>query len=190
MSRRPWSVIAALGVFGLSACDNMSHQENVRAYEPSKFFADGASARLPPPHTVARDDPAPADPVATGRRGDEWARTLPLPLSRPLLERGAQRYAIFCVECHGADGYGRGVVVLRGFPAPPSFHDARSRAEPVGEVFAAISDGTGRMYGFADRITPPDRWAIVAYVLALQRSQHATLADVPEPERQVLASTP
>lgn len=179
--------LGALLVWGaLAGCDNMQHQENVRPYEPSKFFADGASARTPPPQTVARGDPAPGDPVADGRRGGAWAADFPLPLTHGLLERGAGRYAIYCAECHGADGYGQGIVVRRGFPAPASFHTAAARAEPVGQIFDVIGRGSGVMYGFADRIAPADRWAIVAYLRALQRSQHAALADVPAAERRRL----
>jgi len=178
----PW-VLAALAVAG---CDNMQHQENVRAYEPSTFFADGASARTPPGHTVSRDDRAPDDPVAHGRRGGAWATRVPLPFTRAFVERGGQRYAIYCAECHGADGYGQGIVVRRGFPAPPSFHGPRERDEPVGRMFEVISLGQGVMYGFGDRITPPDRWAIVAYIRALQKSQDATVADLSPDERRRL----
>jgi mono/diheme cytochrome c family protein len=175
----PW----VLAAFAAAGCDNMQHQENVRAYEPSKFFADGASARKPPAHAVSRDDPAPDDPVAHGRLGGAWATTIPLPVTRTLVERGGQRYAIYCAQCHGADGYGLGIVVRRGFPAPPSFHGPRERGEPAGRVFEVVSSGQGVMYGFADRIVPADRWAIVAYIRALQRSQDATVADVPPGER-------
>jgi mono/diheme cytochrome c family protein len=178
----PW-LLAALSVSG---CDNMQHQENVRADEPSAFFADGASVRTPPGHTVSRADPAPDDPVAHGRRGGGWAATIPLPITRAFVERGGQRYAIYCAECHGADGYGQGIVVRRGFPAPPSFHGPRERDEPPGRVFEVVSRGQGVMYGFADRIIPSDRWAIVAYIRALQRSQHATVADLPPDERRRL----
>jgi cytochrome c1 len=175
----PW-LLAALATAG---CDNMQHQENVRAYEPSTFFTDGASARTPPPHTVSREYPEPGDPVAHGRRGSTWATALPLPVTRAFIERGGQRYAVYCAECHGADGYGQGIVVRRGFPAPPSFHGSRERGEPAGKLFEVISQGQGVMYGFGDRIAPPDRWAIVAYIRALQKSQDATVADVPPDER-------
>jgi mono/diheme cytochrome c family protein len=178
----PW-VLAALAAAG---CDNMQHQENVRAYEPSKFFADGASARTPPAHAVSRDDPAPDDPVAHGRLGGAWATAIPLRITRALVERGRQRYGIYCAECHGADGYGQGIVVRRGFPAPPSFHGPRERGEPAGQVFEVLSRGQGVMYGYADRIVPADRWAIVAYIRALQRSQNATVADLPPGERRRL----
>jgi mono/diheme cytochrome c family protein len=164
----------------------MQHQENVRAYEPSKLFADGASARTPPRHTVSRDDPAPDDSVAHGRLGGAWATTVPLAITRTFVERGGQRYAIYCAECHGADGYGQGIVVRCGFPAPASFHGPRERDEPVGQMFEVISSGQGVMYGFGDRISPPDRWAIVAYIRALQKSQDATVADLSPDERRRL----
>jgi mono/diheme cytochrome c family protein len=170
----------------LAGCDNMQHQENARAYDPSKFFADGASARMPPAHTVARGDTGPDDPLGNGRIRGAWVAAFPVPLTRAMVERGGERYAIFCGECHGADGYGKGIVVRRGFPQPPSFHDASERAQPVGSVFDAVSRGRGIMYGFADRITATDRWAIVAYVRALQKSQAATLDDVPADERAAL----
>jgi mono/diheme cytochrome c family protein len=175
------------GVLGavllVAGCDNMQHQENVRADEPSKFFADGTSARLPPAHTVAQADLAPDDPLGQASLEGAWVQAFPVPVTRQLIERGGERYGIYCAECHGADGYGQGIVVRRGFPAPPSFHEARDRAEPAGQVFEAISHGYGIMYGFADRISPRDRWAIVAYIRALQKTQHATLAEVPAAER-------
>ncbi len=111
-----------------------------------------------------------------------------MPVTRALIERGGERYGIYCSECHGADGYGQGIVVRRGFPAPPSFHEPRDRGEPVGRLYEAIAQGYGIMYGFGDRITPRDRWAIVAYIRALQKTQDAALADVPAAERGRLGS--
>jgi cytochrome c553 len=178
---RAWPFV--LAAFAAAGCDNMQHQENVRAYQPTKFFADGSSARTPPAHTVARDDPAPNDPVAHGDLGGAWSRNIPLPVTRSFVERGGKRFAIFCAECHGADGYGQGIVVRRGFPAPPSFHGARERGEPAGWMFEVISKGHGVMYGYADRIVPADRWAIVAYIRALQKSQDATVAELSPAER-------
>jgi len=181
----PWILGATLLVAG---CDNMQHQENVRADEPSKFFADGASDRLPPPHTVAQADLAPDDPLGQASAGGAWVAGFPVAVTRELIERGGERYGIYCAECHGADGYGQGIVVRRGFPAPPSFHRARDRAEPAGQVFEAISHGDGIMYGFADRIAARDRWAIVAYIRALQKTKDARLAEVPAAERRRLES--
>jgi mono/diheme cytochrome c family protein len=182
---RAKAMLAAVAL-GLCACDNMQHQRNSRADDPSAFFLDGASARVPPPHTVPRGGPIPGDPLAEGGMGGAWQTAIPLSVDRALLERGRDRYAIFCSDCHGADGYGRGIIVLRGFPAPRSFHEPASRAEAAGKMFEAISRGSGAMYGFGDRIAARDRWALVAYIRALQRSQNATLADVPVSEREGL----
>lgn len=184
---RPWAVAAAaLVLAALAACDNMKHQENVRAFEPSAQFADGSSARLPPAHTVARGEPDPEDPVSSGRRGGEWEIGFPIPLTRQLVTRGGERFQIFCADCHGEDGYGLGIVVRRGFPRPASFHDRRVRDEPAGLLFDAITHGHGVMYGFADRIGQDDRWAIVAYIRALQKSQDTPLAVLTVEERMKL----
>ena len=180
----------ALGLLlaGLAGCDNMQHQDYVRPYEASVHFADGASARLPPAHTVARGAPAPDDPVVTGKRAGILLTEIPVPLTRDLLERGRERFGIFCAACHGGDGYGQGIVVRRGFPAPPSLHEARLRVAPVGHLFEVITLGTGRMYPQAAQLEPRDRWAIIAYLRALQRSQHATLADLPAGRRPRLSA--
>lgn len=183
------ALAALLLMAGLTGCDNLQHQENVRPFEASTHFADGASARHPPAHTVARGTPPPDDPVATGRKDGVLLTDIPLPLTRDLLERGRERFDVFCAPCHGEDGFGRGIVVRRGFPAPPSYQETWLLKAPAGHFFGVITHGIGRMYSLADRIEPRDRWAIVAYVRALQRSQHATLDDVPSPERQRL-STP
>jgi mono/diheme cytochrome c family protein len=187
MTRRVPILFLGAGLLVLAACDNMQHQENVRAFDPSPHFANGASARNPPAHTLAREDLAPGDPVATGRQSSGWVVGYPVPLSRALLERGRQRFGIFCADCHGADGFGAGIVVRRGFPPPRPLADARLRLEPNGRIFDAISHGSGMMYGFADRITPPDRWAIVAYVRALQLSQRAQVADLTTAEHRELS---
>jgi mono/diheme cytochrome c family protein len=182
------NTLAILGAAMLchGGCDNMQHQQNSRAGDPSPFFADGSSARVPPPHTIPHGTSPSFDPRLGGDHGGAWQTSFPLTVDRALIERGRDRYAIFCADCHGADGYGRGIVVLRGFPAPRSFHDAEVRAKPAGEMFESISRGSGIMYGFGDRIAPQDRWALVAFIRALQRSQNATLADVPALERERL----
>jgi len=179
---------SALACLGLASCDNMQHQENVRAFESSRFFADGSSARTPPARTVSRAAPGPDDPLATGMRGGQWLQEFPMTLNRDFVVRGGERYTIFCADCHGADGGGRGIVVAGGFPQPRSFHDETIRREPEGSLFAAIGQGRGVMYGFADRILPSDRWAIVAYIRALQKSRDARLADVPMAERKLLSA--
>jgi mono/diheme cytochrome c family protein len=169
----------------MSGCDNMKHQSHSEPMDSARQFANGTSARTPPAHTVPQGLPYTAA-EASGEKDGQRLTELPIPLTAALLSRGRDRYAIYCSMCHGDDGYGQGIVVERGFPAPESFHSARLRAAPAGELYQAISRGSGVMYPLADRIDVADRWAIVAYLRALQLSQHAALQDVPEPERAAL----
>jgi mono/diheme cytochrome c family protein len=169
----------------LASCDNMKHQSHSTPLDSSDQFADGTSARTPPAHTRPAG-PALAAAVEEGVVNGKPISAVPLPLSQKLLERGRDQYTVYCSVCHGDDGYGGGIVVVRGFPPPPSFHDARLRSAPAGQLYRAIALGFGKMYPLADRIAVADRWAIVAYIRALQRSQHATIADVPEGERAAL----
>ena len=107
-------------------------------------------------------------------------------MTREDLERGRQRYNIYCTPCHAYDGSGDGMIVQRGFPQPPSYHIDRLRQAPVGHFYQVMTDGFGSMYSYAARIEPEDRWRIAAYIRALQLSQHATIEDVPEVERPKL----
>jgi len=182
---RPWRWALGLAMAAWGGCDNMKHQANLRPYDPSVHFADGASARPPPAHAVP-SGPRPSEAFLTGRRAGQWIADLPVATTRALLERGRERYNIDCAVCHGEDGYGQGIVIRRGFPAPPSLHDAALRAAPAGRLYEAIVRGYGAMYPAADRVAPADRWAIVAYIQALQLSQHASLADLPAEERALL----
>jgi mono/diheme cytochrome c family protein len=117
------------------------------------------------------------------------ADTFPFPVTRATLDRGRQRYNIYCMPCHGLAGYGDGMVVQRGFSPPPSFHNDRLRQAPVGHFVDVITNGYGAMYSYAARVGPADRWAITAYIRALQLSQHASVADVPPDELQKLQGT-
>jgi cytochrome c len=110
----------------------------------------------------------------------------PFPITHEDLERGRQRYNIYCTPCHDYTGSGRGMIVQRGFPTPPSYHIDRLRQAPVGHFFDVMTNGYGSMYSYASRIEPEDRWRIAAYIRALQLSQHASLQDVPDSERQKL----
>jgi mono/diheme cytochrome c family protein len=178
---RPSSFAIAPIVLGLAlaaaGCDNMKHQPNSRPYDPSTYFSNGASARLPPAHTVP-SGPRPDDAFLTGASQGRWLASAPVPITRQILQRGRERFNINCAVCHGEDGYGRGIVVRRGFPAPPSFHSDALRALPAGQIYDVITRGYGAMYPAADRVAPADRWAIVLYIRALQLSQHATVAEV------------
>lgn len=172
--------ILLLGCALPAGCDNMQHQGARRISEDTP--------RPAPAHAVARGAPLASDPFETG-----WCDGVPLArnprlVTAELLARGRERFDIHCAACHGRDGYGTGIVVRRGFPAPPSFHIERLRGAPDGRLFDAITRGSGVMLPCADRVTPADRWAIVAYIRALQLSQHATLADAPPAERARLLS--
>jgi len=169
---------------------DMARQPYYRPMEPSDFFADGRSARPAIPGVVpwGRDSVTtrPDDSFIranellwTGKIGGKDAERFPLAITRPLFDRGRQQFDIYCAPCHGRTGEGDGIVVRRGFQRPPSYYDPRLVAAPVGHFFDVISNGFGAMYSQADRIAVEDRWAIVAYIRALQLSQHATPADVP-----------
>jgi mono/diheme cytochrome c family protein len=150
----------------------MAEMPRYEAYEASPLFADGAAARPRVTGTVSReDDRAP--------RPDR----MPYAVDAALLERGRERYGIFCAPCHSVAGDGDGIVVRRGFPAPPSFHQDALRTAPDAHFYDVITNGYGAMYPYADRVPAADRWAIVAYVRVLQLSRHAEVAALPEPLR-------
>jgi len=136
---------------------------------------------------VARGELRLDEHLYTGKVNGQLATTFPFPITRQDLERGRERYGIYCTPCHDATGTGRGIIVMRGFPQPPpSYHIDRLREAPVGHFFDVITNGLGNMYSYASRIPPEDRWRIVAYVRALQLSQSATMNDVPAAEREKL----
>lgn len=162
----------------LSACDEMSHQPRYDSYEESGLFADGKSLQAPPAGTVARD--------AIARR--KTLETRP-PMTEALLARGRDRFAIYCTPCHDLSGYGEGVVPSRGFPKPPSFHSDRLREASARYFVEVITHGHGAMYSYSDRVEPGDRWAIAAYIRALQLSQNAPAALLTKKERDRLKKT-
>jgi mono/diheme cytochrome c family protein len=160
-----------------AACtrSNMDSQPKYHEYEEGGLFDNGRVLQAPVEGTVARDDIARA---AEAR--DKPAVTM------QLLARGRDEFNVFCAPCHDRTGSGNGVVVQRGMPQPPSLHEARLRDADDQHFFDVIANGYGVMYGYGDRVRPRDRWAIVAYVRALQLSQHAALSDVPAEERAQL----
>jgi mono/diheme cytochrome c family protein len=161
----------------------MGDQPRYEAYEASDFFPDGAAMRPLPAHTVARGHLQADDIFFTGMRNGKLVAEIPGQITTAMIERGRERFNIHCAVCHGLSGAGDGMIVQRGFPTPPSFHGDRLRAAPAGHFFDVITRGYGVMYPYASRVPPEDRWAIVAYVRAIQLSQNATLADVPATER-------
>ena len=165
---------------------DMQDQPKARPLRPSAFFPDGRSERPLVLGTVARER-ATADPVvATGKQAGDFVREAPIPVTPALLARGRERYDIYCSPCHDRVGTGAGMIVQRGYRRPPSFHDDRLRGVASGYIFDVIGRGFGVMPSYAVQVPVPDRWAITTYIRALQRSQNATLADVPAAERATL----
>ncbi len=159
----------------------MHDQPRLEPQENSDFYADRRVPRRPVPGTVARgelkrDD----DPFYTGRLSGKFIDHLPMEPDRALLNRGQERYNIYCTPCHDYVGEGRGMVVRRGFSPPPSFHSPRMLALPLGHYFDVMTNGFGIMYSYAATVKPRDRWAIAAYIRALQLSQNAKLSDAPD----------
>jgi mono/diheme cytochrome c family protein len=173
-----------------AGCPNMDKQSNYRPLEPAPFFEGKTTARPIPAFTVARYSARAEAAVSAARVNGALVQDVPVPVTLALLQRGRERFTIYCAVCHGDDGYGEGIIVRRGFPRPPSYHEQRLLDAPAAHFFEVITNGYGAMYSYADRVAPADRWAIVAYIRALQRSQHATLADVPANERANLESQP
>jgi mono/diheme cytochrome c family protein len=164
----------------------MAEQPRYDPLEPSAFFDDGRSARPLVPGTVARGYAHLDERRFGGQVAGEPADTLPLPVTRQLLARGQERYDIYCSPCHDRIGNGQGMIVRRGFSSPPSFHSERLRQAPIRHFFSVITDGYGTMSDYAAQVPPHDRWAIAAYIRALQLSQHAPLANLSEEERRRL----
>jgi mono/diheme cytochrome c family protein len=169
--------LALLLPLALAACDqaNMVSQPKSKTWDSNPFFPQKQTMRLPPPGTVARKSPD---------------RPVPQPASASpeLLARGQERYDVFCTPCHGGAGHGDGLIVQRGYPRPPAFDEARLREAPAQHFYDVISNGKGNMLPYAAQVPPADRWAIVAYIRALQLSQGATLASLPAEDRDAVAA--
>jgi len=166
---------------------DMYNQPKSNPLRESDFFPDGASSRPIPPHTVSRGDAQMDEAFYTGMIGTNLVTTFPFAITRDVMERGRERFEINCVPCHGETGEGNGIVVQRGFPAPPSYHINRLRTAPVGHFFDVMTHGYGVMYSYANRVTPEDRWAIAAYIRALQLSRHIAVTNLPANEQSRIA---
>jgi mono/diheme cytochrome c family protein len=165
---------------------DMHVQPKYLPYEPTTFFSDGRSERQPVQGTIARGHLRLDELFYTGKENGVEADEFPFPIKRADLERGQERYNIYCSPCHDYLGNSYGFIVRRGFPLPASYHIQRLREAPAGHFFGVITNGMGAMYSYADRIEPADRWRIVAYIRVLQASRNAHLSDVPEADRQKL----
>jgi len=181
----------AVGLAVVIGCQQkMADQPRYEPLSHSTFFGDDRAARPLVEGTVARGQLRGDEPSYTGKEGEKLVDTFPFPVTLAVLERGEQRFNIFCSPCHDRVGSGQGMIVRRGYRAPPSFHIDRLRQAPAGHFFEVMSKGFGVMPDYAQQIRPEDRWAIAAYIRALQLSQHATLAEVPEDQRQKLGIKP
>lgn len=183
--------LAVAALLTVGCRQDMHDQAKYEPYEVSDFFTDGRASRLPVPGTVARgwlrEDPH----LYRGIGPDGgFATTLPMPLSRELVERGHQRYDIFCSPCHGRLGDGLGMIVQRGFKQPASFHEARLREMPYGYYFDVMTNGFGEMSSYRAQVPVEDRWAIAAYVRALQLSRQVPQDQLTAAERRELEDTP
>jgi mono/diheme cytochrome c family protein len=150
------------------------------------FFSNGGSARMLVPNTVPRGYLREDELLNTGKVAGEFANMFPMPVTADVMARGQERYNVFCSPCHGGTGVGNGMIVQRGFRQPPSYGEQRLRDAPAGYFFDVMTNGFGAMQDYSAQVPVADRWAIVAYIRALQLSQGATVADVPADRRSDL----
>ena len=182
----------AAAVFLTGCRQDMHDQPKYKPLRESNFFVDKRQSRPLLPNTVALGDLREATEFYTGKTSADAKVDLdyfPMPITRDVIERGHQRFDVFCSPCHGRLGNGAGMIVKRGFKAPPSYHIQRLRDAPVGHFYDVITNGYGSMYNYAAQIPPRDRWAIISYVRALQLSQNVQAADI-TPEMRAKLDAP
>ena len=179
-------VVIAIALTGSACRQDMHDQPKYTPLRSTPFFGDVRSARPLIAGTVARgqlhEDPF----LETGKIGNADATAFPFPVDAAVMARGRERFEIFCSPCHGRTGTGDGMIVQRGYRRPPTYHDDRLRNAPIGHFVDVMANGFGAMPDYSDQVNARDRWAIAAYIRALQLSQHAQLADVPDRERGAL----
>jgi mono/diheme cytochrome c family protein len=181
---RKLSPFGLLAVLALAGCrQDMHDQPRFKPLAESDFYADLRAARPPVEGTVARGQLHEDSYLYTGKLGNNPGDYMPFPVTDEVLARGRERFNIYCAPCHSGLGDGNGVIVQRGFRAPPSYHSERLRKAPLGYFFDVMTNGFGAMPEYASEIPPRDRWAIVAYIRALQLSQGATIGDVPSGQK-------
>ncbi|MGV3618082.1 MAG: c-type cytochrome [Fimbriimonas sp.] len=192
MAGRKVIALGALAVLVAGCHTDMWRQPRHEPLDPSDFFADGQTNRPLVPGTIARDHLRLDNTFYTGAKDGKWVDELPVPLTKELLARGQERYQIYCTPCHGQLGNGDGMIAQRGLSLRRpvgNYHTERLRNMPVGHFYDVITNGYGAMYSYASRIEPQDRWAVVAYVRALQLSQNADPADA-DPEALAKSTQP
>jgi mono/diheme cytochrome c family protein len=178
--------VALIALAAVACRQDMHDQPKYTPFRASTFFADQTSSRPLIPGTVARGQLRADAEFYLGKTGEDPVTEFPIPITADIMARGQQMFDTFCSPCHGRTGVGDGMVVQRGFSHPPSLVDARLRDLPPGHFFEVITNGFGAMPDHAAQIPVEDRWAIIAYIRALQLSASATLADVPDAERRKL----
>ena len=180
-----------LAVAMLASCQQkMAEQPRYEPLAKSPFFDDERSARPLVDGTIAQGDLRDDRLLYEGKVNGKLADAFPFPINREVLERGQQRFDIYCAVCHDRIGTGEGMIVRRGYRAPPSYHIDRLREAPAGHFFDVISHGFGVMPDYSQQVSVRDRWAIVAYIRALQLSQHAALSELSEKDQRSLAGNP
>ena len=184
--RELWLFLPALLLISGGCHRDMRDQPRYEVLEASALFPNGQASRPVPQGTVPRGHLQADEAFETGREGADFVATIPLKLDRALLDRGQERFNIYCSPCHGRTADGDGLIVRRGFRRPPSMHLDRLRQAPAGHFFDVMTRGFGAMPAYGHPIAPRDRWSIVAYIRALQLSQSAALSDVPADMRSSL----
>ena len=194
-------ILAACLLMTSAGCrQNMHNQNKLEPYEASAFFADGQGSRQLPAGTVPRNAygeeiapytglvVTPAPPMQPSQAATSPGAAPAPPVTMAMLRRGQERFNIFCSPCHGRTGDGLGMIVRRGYKQPPSFHEPRLRSAPADHFVTTMTEGFGVMPSYAEEVSPVDRWAIAAYIRALQYSQNARLAEIPAERRQAVES--
>jgi hypothetical protein len=183
-SRGSAAVLVVASLAGAAACrQDMHDTPRYKPLQQSDIYADKRSSRPLIEGTVARGFLRDDDVFYTGMQAGAPVERIPMPLTLAVVDRGRERYDIYCAPCHGIAGDGDGMIVKRGYKRPTSYHDPRLRNERAGYFFDVMTRGFGQMPDYAAQITPKDRWAIVAYIRALQLSQHASVGDLTPDEK-------
>ena len=185
LSKRTTYFVASLllAVLGVACRQDMHNAPRVDPYEATDAFADGRGMRPLVEGTVARGHLNDDELMFSGKVDGQFVDQFPFQVTHQVLERGRERFNIYCSPCHGRTGDGQGMIVKRGFSPPPSFHDDKIRAQPVGYYFDVMTNGFGAMQDYRMQLEPKDRWAVASYIRALQYSQRASVADVPSDKR-------
>jgi mono/diheme cytochrome c family protein len=189
VSIRLAALVALVALAALACRQDMHDQPKYEPFEGSEFFSDGKAMRPFVDGTVARGTLREDTPYYTGRSGNDFVAEIPVTVTAELLERGRAEFEVFCSPCHGRTGMGNGMIVQRGFKRPSTYHVDRLRQMPIGYFFDVITRGYGAMSDYASQVPVEDRWAIVAYIRALQLSQYAPAADVPADRRGELEAS-